>query len=171
MRANNILLCLWRIEVSVSLGPIFRTKGFFYLWTRDVTLEMIIVVLCQKQGWSCHSYHLCFCAHRFDQNKENVMKSLLSIFQNNTIDQFGKIQPQRAVIPTPLRIGFIGLGIMGQGMVMNLLRSGHKVTVWNRTAAKVSPLFSVCSFLFHFWQSSANWKGSLLYALSKKKMV
>ncbi|CAG5117696.1 unnamed protein product, partial [Candidula unifasciata] len=40
------------------------------------------------------------------------------------------------VIPTPLRIGFLGLGIMGQGMVMNLLRSGHEVTVWNRTATK-----------------------------------
>lgn len=49
----------------------------------------------------------------------------------------------KAVIPTPLRIGFLGLGIMGQGMVMNLLRSGHEVTIWNRTAAKVI-LFPVC---------------------------
>ncbi|WAR00388.1 GLYR1-like protein, partial [Mya arenaria] len=40
----------------------------------------------------------------------------------------------KSVIPTPMRIGFLGLGIMGQGMVMNLLRSGHEVTVWNRTA-------------------------------------
>ena len=44
----------------------------------------------------------------------------------------------KAIIPTPLRIGFLGLGIMGQGMVMNLLRSGHEVTVWNRTGTKVS---------------------------------
>ncbi|XP_033743538.1 putative oxidoreductase GLYR1 [Pecten maximus] len=42
----------------------------------------------------------------------------------------------KTVIPTPSRIGFLGLGIMGQGMVMNLLRSGHEVTVWNRTALK-----------------------------------
>ncbi|XP_052794236.1 uncharacterized protein LOC128227590 isoform X2 [Mya arenaria] len=42
----------------------------------------------------------------------------------------------KSVIPTPMRIGFLGLGIMGQGMVMNLLRSGHEVTVWNRTAQK-----------------------------------
>ncbi|XP_069129236.1 cytokine-like nuclear factor N-PAC [Argopecten irradians] len=42
----------------------------------------------------------------------------------------------KSVIPTPSRIGFLGLGIMGQGMVMNLLRSGHEVTVWNRTALK-----------------------------------
>ncbi|KAK3599504.1 hypothetical protein CHS0354_006633 [Potamilus streckersoni] len=42
----------------------------------------------------------------------------------------------KSVIPTPSRIGFLGLGIMGQGMVMNLLRSGHEVTVWNRTILK-----------------------------------
>src|SRR4051812_9020190 len=32
-----------------------------------------------------------------------------------------------------MRVGFIGLGRMGQGMVRNLLRAGHEVTVWNRT--------------------------------------
>jgi 3-hydroxyisobutyrate dehydrogenase-like beta-hydroxyacid dehydrogenase len=30
-------------------------------------------------------------------------------------------------------IAFIGLGTMGVGMVRNLLRAGHTVTVWNRT--------------------------------------
>jgi len=38
------------------------------------------------------------------------------------------------------RIGFIGLGIMGQGMVRNLLKAGFAVRVWNRTAAKAEPL-------------------------------
>lgn len=38
------------------------------------------------------------------------------------------------------RIGFIGLGIMGQGMARNLLRAGYDLTVWNRTAAKIEPL-------------------------------
>eukprot|EP00274_Cyanoptyche_gloeocystis_P001772 CAMPEP_0196664072 /NCGR_PEP_ID=MMETSP1086-20130531/55510_1 /TAXON_ID=77921 /ORGANISM="Cyanoptyche gloeocystis , Strain SAG4.97" /LENGTH=152 /DNA_ID=CAMNT_0042000193 /DNA_START=234 /DNA_END=688 /DNA_ORIENTATION=- len=33
--------------------------------------------------------------------------------------------------------GFLGLGIMGEAMVMNLLkRGGYNVTVWNRTADK-----------------------------------
>ncbi|TCW35796.1 3-hydroxyisobutyrate dehydrogenase [Laceyella sacchari] len=36
-----------------------------------------------------------------------------------------------------LRIGFIGLGIMGKSMARNLHRAGFKVTVWNRTAAKM----------------------------------
>jgi 3-hydroxyisobutyrate dehydrogenase-like beta-hydroxyacid dehydrogenase len=40
------------------------------------------------------------------------------------------------IIPTPMRIGFLGLGIMGSAMVGNLLKSGHEVTVWNRTPQK-----------------------------------
>ncbi|MDQ3250166.1 MAG: NAD(P)-dependent oxidoreductase [Chloroflexota bacterium] len=38
------------------------------------------------------------------------------------------------------RIGFIGLGIMGQGMARNLLKAGFAVRVWNRTAAKAEAL-------------------------------
>lgn len=35
------------------------------------------------------------------------------------------------------RVGFIGLGIMGRGMVRNLLKAGFEVWVWNRTAARM----------------------------------
>ncbi|ELU08924.1 hypothetical protein CAPTEDRAFT_178346 [Capitella teleta] len=35
-----------------------------------------------------------------------------------------------------MKIGFLGLGTMGTGIVTNLLRSGHEVTVWNRTPSK-----------------------------------
>lgn len=38
------------------------------------------------------------------------------------------------------RIGFIGLGIMGQGMARNLLQAGFVVRVWNRTAARMESL-------------------------------
>jgi 3-hydroxyisobutyrate dehydrogenase len=34
------------------------------------------------------------------------------------------------------RLGFIGLGIMGRGMVENLIGEGHSPTVWNRTRSK-----------------------------------
>lgn len=37
-------------------------------------------------------------------------------------------------------IGFVGLGIMGTGMARNLLKAGFEVTVWNRTAARMTPL-------------------------------
>jgi 3-hydroxyisobutyrate dehydrogenase len=35
------------------------------------------------------------------------------------------------------KIGFVGLGIMGQGMSRNLLKAGFEVTVWNRTASRM----------------------------------
>ena len=37
------------------------------------------------------------------------------------------------------RIGFIGLGIMGRGMVDNLMQAGFQLTVWNRTASRMRP--------------------------------
>jgi 3-hydroxyisobutyrate dehydrogenase-like beta-hydroxyacid dehydrogenase len=40
----------------------------------------------------------------------------------------------------PESIGFIGLGIMGQPMALNLIRAGHKLAVHNRTAAKAAAL-------------------------------
>lgn len=43
------------------------------------------------------------------------------------------------------RIGFLGLGLMGSGIVSNLLKMGHIVTVWNRTAEKVYALQPVAA--------------------------
>lgn len=37
-------------------------------------------------------------------------------------------------------IGFIGLGNMGGGMAANLLKAGHRVTVYNRSPEKAEPL-------------------------------
>lgn len=37
-------------------------------------------------------------------------------------------------------IGFIGLGEMGGAIVANLLKAGHGVRVWNRTAGRAQPL-------------------------------
>ncbi len=39
-----------------------------------------------------------------------------------------------------MRVGFIGLGGMGSGMAANLLKAGHALTVYNRTAAKAEAL-------------------------------
>ena len=38
------------------------------------------------------------------------------------------------------KVGFIGLGIMGEPMCRNILRKGHDVVVYNRTRAKMEPL-------------------------------
>lgn len=39
-----------------------------------------------------------------------------------------------------MKIGFIGLGKMGSGMARNLLRAGHRLTVYNRTREKADAL-------------------------------
>jgi 3-hydroxyisobutyrate dehydrogenase-like beta-hydroxyacid dehydrogenase len=38
------------------------------------------------------------------------------------------------------RIGLIGLGLMGRPMGMNLLKAGHPLKVWNRTASRADEL-------------------------------
>jgi 3-hydroxyisobutyrate dehydrogenase len=42
-----------------------------------------------------------------------------------------------------VRVGVVGLGIMGTGMAQNLVRAGHEVTVWNRTPARTEPLVAL----------------------------
>ena len=39
-----------------------------------------------------------------------------------------------------MNIGFIGIGVMGESMVRHLMAAGHRVTVYNRTAAKADAL-------------------------------
>lgn len=43
----------------------------------------------------------------------------------------------------PMRLGFIGLGLMGFPMAANLLAAGHNVCAWNRTRSKVEGLLSL----------------------------
>jgi 2-hydroxy-3-oxopropionate reductase len=42
----------------------------------------------------------------------------------------------------PVPISFIGLGLMGNPMAMNLVKAGFQVTVWNRTVSKAVDLVS-----------------------------
>ncbi len=39
-----------------------------------------------------------------------------------------------------MKVGFIGLGSMGSSMAANLVKAGHEVTVYNRTASKMKAL-------------------------------
>ena len=40
------------------------------------------------------------------------------------------------------KIGLIGLGLMGRPMAANLLKAGHFLTIWNRTASRAEELVS-----------------------------
>src|SRR5437867_4825283 len=43
-----------------------------------------------------------------------------------------------------MKIGFIGLGIMGSRMAGNLQKDGYSLVVFNRTRAKAEPLLGPC---------------------------
>ena len=55
-----------------------------------------------------------------------------------------QILREKDIQPSKLNFGFLGLGIMGSGIVKNLLNSGHTVTVWNRTGEKVTVIMHPC---------------------------
>lgn len=46
---------------------------------------------------------------------------------------------ERDIEPSDLTFGFLGLGIMGSTIVKDLICTGHKVVVWNRTMSKCDP--------------------------------
>lgn len=39
-----------------------------------------------------------------------------------------------------MKLGYIGIGLMGKPMVLRLLAAGHEVTVWNRSREKLAPV-------------------------------
>ena len=50
------------------------------------------------------------------------------------------LMPSRQIEGRKMEAGFCGLGNMGTAMVSRFLAQGHRVTVWNRTAGKATPL-------------------------------
>lgn len=50
-----------------------------------------------------------------------------------SISQTQKLQN---IVASAKTFGFLGVGIMGSGIVKNLLNSGHKVIIWNRDPSK-----------------------------------
>jgi 3-hydroxyisobutyrate dehydrogenase len=39
-----------------------------------------------------------------------------------------------------MKLGYIGIGLMGKPMVLRLVAAGHEVTVWNRSREKLAPV-------------------------------
>ncbi|XP_072757553.1 cytokine-like nuclear factor N-PAC [Anoplolepis gracilipes] len=52
------------------------------------------------------------------------------------LETMSKTLKEKNILPSNLKFGFLGLGIMGSGIVKNLINSGHSVIVWNRTQEK-----------------------------------
>lgn len=69
-----------------------------------------------------------------------------------------------------MKLGFIGLGKMGNRMVSKLLEEGHEVVVWNRTSEKIDLLQKEVSDLAKN-VTAADSVGSLVKKLEKPRVV
>src|SRR5207302_6776303 len=64
------------------------------------------------------------------------------------------------------KIGLIGLGLMGRPMGMNLIKAGHSLTVWNRSASRADELVAVGAKLAKSPQEVASSSDFLLTMVS-----
>jgi 3-hydroxyisobutyrate dehydrogenase-like beta-hydroxyacid dehydrogenase len=69
------------------------------------------------------------------------------------------------------KIAYLGLGIMGRGMVGNLLKAGYPVTVWNRTPARALALVEQGAQLAATPAAAVADADVILYCLSDDKAV
>jgi 2-hydroxy-3-oxopropionate reductase len=54
-----------------------------------------------------------------------------------------------AIPPRPLKVGFIGLGVMGNPMAQHLLKGGHEVSVWARREASAAEVVAAGATFRH----------------------
>lgn len=60
-----------------------------------------------------------------------------------------------------MKIGFIGTGVMGTGIINNLLTAGHEVTVYNRTQSRAQTVID----------HGAHWAASPVAAATGQQLV
>ena len=66
------------------------------------------------------------------------------------------------------QIAFLGLGVMGRGMVANLIGAGYEVTVWNRTKEKADALVEQGAALAGTPAEAAGGADAVLYCLANR---
>lgn len=65
-----------------------------------------------------------------------------------------------------MKIGFIGLGNMGAAIAANLVKAGHDVVVWNRSAAKAAPLVAAGAALAATPREAASTRDAVITMLA-----
>jgi 3-hydroxyisobutyrate dehydrogenase-like beta-hydroxyacid dehydrogenase len=68
-------------------------------------------------------------------------------------------------------ISYLGLGTMGNGMALNLLKAGYDVTIWNRTAEKCKPFARKGARVANTPADAVRDVDLVMYCLSNEKAV
>ena len=70
-----------------------------------------------------------------------------------------------------MRIGFLGLGTMGEPMANNLRRAGHAMTVWNRTPSKAAHIVAKGGTLARSARECASGQDLVFVCLADEKAL
>src|SRR5512142_1526519 len=70
-----------------------------------------------------------------------------------------------------MRIGFLGLGTIGEPIANNLRKAGHDLTVWNRTAGKADHIVSKGGALARTPRECASGRDLVFTCLSDEKAL
>lgn len=70
-----------------------------------------------------------------------------------------------------MRIGFLGLGTMGEPIANNLRKAGHEVTVWNRTPSKADHIVSKGGHLARTPRECAAGRDAVFTCLADEKAL
>lgn len=70
----------------------------------------------------------------------DILLNRPQVHLNDTLEShsisMSQTQKLQNIVASAKTFGFLGVGIMGSGIVKNLLNSGHKVIIWNRDPSK-----------------------------------
>jgi glyoxylate/succinic semialdehyde reductase len=84
-----------------------------------------------------------------------LSRSLRQLRSANHRTQFSLMSSVTGASPSAKSVGFIGLGLMGDGMARRLLASDFPLTVWNRSKPKCDSLKTDFESLVHVAESPA----------------
>uniref|UniRef100_A0A8D3BRR6 Cytokine-like nuclear factor N-PAC n=1 Tax=Scophthalmus maximus TaxID=52904 RepID=A0A8D3BRR6_SCOMX len=122
---------------QVMEGSLNMDYGYCFHHSLLVLSHMCVMHGFQTRGYDPHFHHFLL-----SQSEKFLFCDIDSFFVivqdtgSTSIQAADSTAINGSITPTDKRIGFLGLGLMGSGIVSNLLKMGHVVTVWNRTAEK-----------------------------------
>ncbi|MCC7573942.1 MAG: NAD(P)-dependent oxidoreductase [Candidatus Methanofastidiosum sp.] len=70
-----------------------------------------------------------------------------------------------------MKIGFIGIGVMGKPMALNILRSGYKLMCYNRTKEKLLDLRANGALVADSVQELVEWADTIIFMLTTPDVI
>ncbi|CAH0560153.1 unnamed protein product [Brassicogethes aeneus] len=72
------------------------------------------------------------------------LPSVMSAPETPPVDlsNFSDLLKNKNITPSTLTFGFLGVGVIGSGIVKNLINSGHRVNLWSRSSRKCDEIKS-----------------------------